>query len=263
MRNIATGLLVLLCCHVGTVSAGIITLDPTYEGGVYWENFTSSGFPGFPSWTVYGISDSHLSMYGAFYNSPPEGTGEIQVQRWLIYDLSTVVSNILNAQLEFDLGASGAGLSSLTVNKLDAFTPGEISTLATGPNTPAQGHSLFNDISSGPLLGNVNLAQGNNTYDVALNINGVELLNQATGLLAFGISHPRGGFYDIDFNSSPRLVLEDDPAQMPLPGTLWMLLLGTSLLWRLALKYAVASDSGFAGADGHRVSGKFTHHERA
>jgi hypothetical protein len=206
----------------------MITLDTVDEGGVYWEKFTASGFPPYvQSWTVYDISRSHDSMYGAFYNSPPEGTGEIQVQRWLIFDLSGVAFDIFSASLALDLSSSGAGLSTLSVNVLDEFTPGEITALASGPHTPAQAQTLFNDISSGPLLGAVNLAPGGSSYDASLNAFAIDLLNQSTGLIAFGLSHPYGNFYDIDFNSSPRLVLAGDPTLVSLPGTLWLILVAT------------------------------------
>lgn len=231
LRRAGIKVLLVLCCHMGAASAGVITLDTVDEGEVYWEQFTASGFPPYLlSWSVFNVYGPLQSMYGAFYNSPPEGTGKIQVQGWLIFDLSSVTFDVFSATLELDLASSGAGLSSLSVNMLDAYTPGEISALAAGPNTLEEGQALYNDISSGPLLGSANLANGSDSYDVGLNAFALDLLNQTTGLIALGLSHPHGGFFDIDFNSSPRLVLKEASTMVPLPGTLWLVLFAIPLV---------------------------------
>jgi hypothetical protein len=224
-RRLVNSLLILICCHAGAVSAGMITLDTVDEGKVYWEEFTASGVPPFlNSWEVFSVSGSLQSMYGGYYESPPEGTGEIQVQGWVIFDLSAVIFDVFSATLELGLASSGHSLSTLSVNTLDAYTPSEISALATSPHTNAEAENLYDDISSGPLLGSASLANGSHSYDVGLNASAISLLNQTTGLIAFGLSHPDGS-YHIDFSSSPRLVLQEASTMVPLPGTLWLVLL--------------------------------------
>lgn len=224
-------------CQALLSQAGIITLDPVVSGEISYlrEDFL---YPPYPTTETYRHDDplTELALQ-QFSSAGCLCSVRYLVNGFAIYDVPSLGLPVQDATLELDfmLDSSYSDLGYLAIHTIDDFTPEELAALPpSGLTLPlAQGEALMADIGSGTLLGTLGLTAGGGLYSVTLDGAAVDLINATHGLLAFGLYYVPAssdeGITQLNFNRGPRLVLDDEPQDMPEPAT-WTLLLAAATL---------------------------------
>ena len=213
------------------VNAAFISLDPTQSGEI---ERTALNIPGpLPVTVVSYEHRTNLGFLGAEGNFPSQASS---IAGYAVYDLSSIGFVPISAAIELDIAFSGEP-GELRITDVAMFTANDLLTLATGTLPNALGESLFNDLdpAGGVLDSGASYVDSSGLFGIPLSAAGLSEVTTASPYAVFGFNFapdaPLFATSSLDLDSAPRLVLERDMTiSVPLPTTLWLLLLPVMLL---------------------------------
>jgi hypothetical protein len=176
----------------------------------------------------YNASGSHIStntnyIAGICSDCTPRGT---DFRNFFVFDTSLIAGQVTSAKLQLSAGViATSGIYTL----FDVTTPVE-SLVAGGTNQLAS----YQDLGEGVSYGTANLlaSQSGGIVEITLNTAAIAAINMSPNLFAVGGSFASAGFQAFGntgngtVNQTRRLIVNFEPAAVPVPGTIVLLGLG-------------------------------------
>ena len=233
IRASLQGLLLVACVHVLPSQAASISINTVDTG----ELLRQGTFPASPS-DVYSHSPTLQELSYEFIGFNPSGTLMEDRERsgYVVYDLSSVMGDIVDASLQFEVNVTDATPGNLVVNTIDSARLGDVTAAPVGPLTQVQFDNLFAALSSGVTAVSQTLAAGIATINLSLGAVGTSHLSSAAGLVGFQLLYQAAALQTLALgvDSAPQLLLTtiapDVGGSVPSAGTLALLLPGVLLL---------------------------------
>lgn len=224
--------------QVTSASATPVSLDPWDSGNLVADGFRVP-FPVFLLRHEHSHEDglTSLGFTNSLFDAGPihsEPGLTWTSQAYLIFDISVLAEPITSASLVFHFTGLGSPLGPVKINDITSITPEELVALPAGSMPRDDWLALEDDIGSGESYGSVSVTPGTGVFDTPLNTAAIDRLNGPDNLIAFGV------YYDdwnldlfestrLNFEQAPRLVVTTAAAQIPGPGTLWLLMAGGAI----------------------------------
>lgn len=233
IRASLQGLLLVACAQILPVQAASISISTVDTG----ELLRQGTFPASPS-DVYSHSPTLQQLSYEFIGFNPSGTLMEDRERsgYVVYDVSTVSGDIVDASLQFDLNVTDASPGNLVVNTIDPSRLGDVMAAPVGPLTRVQFDSLFAALGSGVTAVSQTLTAGIATINMSLGAVGMSHLSSAAGLVGFQLLYQAAAFQTLALgvDTAPRLLLTtvapDLSGSVPSAGTVLLLMPGLLVL---------------------------------